>query len=647
MAAPRVKKKLGELLIESGLITPEAFYQALEAQKGSKKRLGELLVEKGLVTERDIAAALSTQLGLPCVDLKLAPIEQEATRLIPESLARKHLVMPLSLDGSDLHIAMADPFNLEAFQDAQFISGYRLRAYVATRSDILWAINHHYNLKASIESIIEDIDAKSTVEILADTVEESADLEDIRKQSQAAPVIRIVNDLIAQAVERRASDIHLEPKATTFTVRIRVDGVLRVLQELPKWLQGTVTSRIKIMAKMDIAERRVPQDGRVTVRVDNRKLDLRVSTLPANYGEKIVIRILDSGASVITVDKLGMDEKCLSAFISLITKPQGIILVTGPTGSGKSTTLYAALSYINSIERNITTIEDPIEYELPGINQVGVNDKAGRTFASVLRSVLRQDPDVIMVGEMRDLETATIAMQASLTGHLVLSTIHTNNTVATITRLRNLGIPSYLIASTIIGIIAQRLVRVICPFCKTSDKPTEEKLRRIGLSDRELQNATFYRGKGCAECGGTGYRGRVGIYEMLVLSQRIKEYIASEATEATLRQLALAEGMVTLTSAGMEKVLSGITSVDGVMHVNQTEEGFGSTCLGCGCSLSTEFVACPQCGKRLIETCPVCAKIVDPRWSYCPYCAETLHRPASQHKDRKMRYLSVEKERAL
>ena len=621
----RRKKKLGEILILEGLITQEQFDDCLADQKVRKKKLGQLLVEKGVCRERDIATALATQLGIPLVDLKVTPVEPAAVDIIPERWARKHEMVPVSIQGSELAVAMVDPFNAEALEDAQFASGFRIAPLVATKSDIQWAIRQHYNLETSIGTIINDIVPKSSVEVLSDTSpEEQADIASVKKQSEAAPIVRIVNHVISQAVDQKASDIHIEPARDKLAVRIRVDGLLRHLAELPRWAQGAVISRIKIMSKLDIAEKRMPQDGRIGVGIRGRKLDLRVSSLPTSYGEKLVIRILDPRSSILTVRELGMEGENVKRFLSLIERPQGIVLASGPTWSGKSTTLYAALNHIRGADRNMTTIEDPIEFDLDGVNQVSVDEKAGRTFAGFLRSVLRQDPDVIMVGEMRDAETATIAMQASLTGHLVLSSIHTNNTVATITRLRNLGIPSYLIASTISGIIAQRLVRVICPSCKADDDPTPESLRMIGLTPQEASKALFFRGQGCSECGGTGFRGRVGIYEVLVLSKRIKEYIANEAAESTIRQLAVAEGMTTLTYAGMEKVLAGTTSVSGVLQIHGAEDETASLCPDCETALGSDFVACPSCGRRLIQTCPVCSKIVDPGWRFCPYCTENI-----------------------
>ena len=456
----------------------------------------------------------------------------------------------------------------------------------------------------------------------------------------------MVNLIITRAVEEKASDIHIEPKKNKLLVRTRVDGALRIDLELPQSVQGAIVSRLKIMSSMDIAERRVPQDGRIAVKLGSKTLDLRVSTLPTTYGEKVVIRILDSEGSLIGLEKLGLDGETRRKFVSLISKPQGIVLVTGPTGSGEDRRPSTPpCSHIADVEKNVSTIEDPIEYELADINQVGVDEKAGRTFESVLRSLLRQDPDVIMVGEMRDVNTATIAMQASLTGHLVFSTIHTNNTVATITRLRDLGVPSYLISSTIIGIIAQRLVRVICPFCKEEYQPSEDSLRGLALTPGQVREHKFLRGKGCGKCGETGYKGRAGIYEMLVLSQKIKEAIATESSEGQLRQLAVAEGMKTLSHAGVERLMEGTTTVDEVLRAIQTDEDFGSLCPKCNAILGAGYIACPECGEKLIETCPACSKTLDAGWKYCPYCADQLAgaKQAQQVKNSKVIPMGKEK----
>jgi len=616
-----VRKRLGELLVETGLLSEENLTRALSEQRTRRKRLGEVIVALGMATEEEIAQALSIQLGIPLIDLANTPVEPQAIELIPEKVSRKHLIVPISIEVRDLHIAMADPLSFEAFEDVRFASGYTIKPAIATRTDILWAIDQHYHLGASLSTIVKDIAEERLVEVVQDVREsDGRDTEDLRKKSEAAPIIRMVNLFVSEAVDQGASDIHVEPMKTTLHIRNRVDGILRKSLELPKWVQGAVISRIKIMAKMDIAEKRLPQDGRIGVRVGTKALDLRVSTMPASYGEKVVIRILDSLNAHIPLASMGMSETELGQLDELIRRPQGILLVTGPTGSGKTSTLYAALHKIKSVERNITTIEDPIEYEIPGINQVAVQEKIGLTFASTLRAMLRQDPDVILLGEMRDLETTTIAMQAALTGHLVLSTIHTNSSAATITRLRNLGIPSYLIASTLIGIVAQRLVRVICPKCRVREEPSERDLARIGLAKAKKGEIAFFRGEGCPACGGTGYRGRTGIFEILPFHQQVRDLVMANGSENDIRQLAVAKGMTTLGQAALDKVKAGVTTLSELYRVVETEEEFGAGCPHCGTSLGADFVICPGCGHSLVSNCPSCRKMVSPHWKFCPYC---------------------------
>ena len=616
-----VRKRLGELLVETGLLSEENLTRALSEQRTQRKKLGEVIVSLGMATEEEIAQALSIQLGIPLIDLANTPVEPQAIELIPEKVSRKHLIVPISIEVRDLHIAMADPLSFEAFEDVRFASGYTIKPAIATRTDILWAIDQHYHLGASLSTIVKDIAEERLVEVVQDVREsDGRDTEDLRKKSEAAPIIRMVNLFVSEAVDQGASDIHVEPMKTTLHIRNRVDGILRKSLELPKWVQGAVISRIKIMAKMDIAEKRLPQDGRIGVRVGTKALDLRVSTMPASYGEKVVIRILDSLNAHIPLASMGMSETELGQLDELIRRPQGILLVTGPTGSGKTSTLYAALHKIKSVERNITTIEDPIEYEIPGVNQVAVQERIGLTFASTLRAMLRQDPDVILLGEMRDLETTTIAMQAALTGHLVLSTIHTNSSAATITRLRNLGIPSYLIASTLIGIVAQRLVRVICPKCRVREEPSERDLARIGLARAKKGENAFFRGEGCPACGGTGYRGRTGIFEILPFHQQVRDLVMANGSENDIRQLAVAKGMTTLGQAALDKVKAGVTTLSELYRVVETEEEFGAGCPHCGTSLGADFVICPGCGHSLVSNCPSCRKMVSPRWKFCPYC---------------------------
>jgi type IV pilus assembly protein PilB len=612
------KKRFGEFLVETGLLSEEGLTRALSEQRTRRGKLGEVIVALDLATEAEIAQALSLQLGIPAIDLKNTPVEPQAIELIQEKVARKHLIIPVAIDQRELHLAMADPLSFEAFEDVRFASGYTIKPFIATRTDILWAIDQHYHLGASLSTIVKDIVEERMVEVVHPETRDTdgKDLDDLRKKSEAAPVIRMVNLIVAEAVAQGASDIHIEPTKTNLQIRNRVDGILRKTMELPKWVQGAVISRVKIMAKMDIAEKRLPQDGRIGVRVGGRGLDLRVSTVPASFGEKVVVRILDSANAAIPLENLGFSPPELGKMVDIIGRPQGILLITGPTGSGKTTTLYGILNRIKSVEDNITTIEDPIEYELEGVNQVAVQEKIGLNFATMMRAMLRQDPDVIMVGEMRDLETTSIAVQAALTGHLVLSTIHTNSCVATVTRLRDLGVPSYLIASTIIGILAQRLVRTICTKCRVKANPTEKDILRLGLK----ASAPVYRGEGCAACGGTGYKGRTGIYEILTFTQPVRDLIASNATENELRQMAISRGMVTLGRAALEKVTSGITTPDEVYRVVETDGDFASACPQCATPLEAEFVMCPSCGYSVASTCPGCRKTLSQEWKYCPYC---------------------------
>ncbi|MCL5966020.1 MAG: Flp pilus assembly complex ATPase component TadA [Deltaproteobacteria bacterium] len=614
------KKRLGELLVETGLLSEDNLALALAEQKAKKAKLGEVIVSLKLATEEEIAQALSIQLGIAYLDLTHTPVEPQAIELISEKVARKHLIIPIAIDHKDLHIAMADPLSFEAFEDVRFASGYTIKPAIATASEILWAIDHHYHLGSSLSTIVKDITEERFVEVVQDLQDlEGRDTEDLRRKSEAAPVIRMVNLIVAEAVDQGASDIHVEPTKTNLQIRNRVDGILRKTLELPKWVQGAVVSRIKIMAKMDIAEKRLPQDGRIGVRVGGKMLDLRVSTIPASYGEKVVIRILDSATALFPLEAMGLSPAELATMDEIIRRPQGIILVTGPTGSGKTTTLYAILNRIKTITRNVTTIEDPIEYEIPGINPVAVQEKIGLTFASMLRSLLRQDPDAIMVGEMRDIETATIATQAALTGHLVLSTIHTNSAVATITRLRNLGIPSYLVASTMVGIVAQRLVRIICAKCKVKAIAGERDIKRFGL-DEGGRRITLYRGKGCASCSGTGYRGRTGIFEILVFNRQVRDLVTVNASETDIRQAAVADGMVTLARSALEKVKAGITTLEEIYRAVETEEEFGAACPSCNTALGPGFLVCPDCGHSVLATCPSCRKTISPEWKFCPYC---------------------------
>ncbi|MEK6599843.1 MAG: ATPase, T2SS/T4P/T4SS family [Deltaproteobacteria bacterium] len=617
-------KKLGELLVDAGLITKEQLDIALEEEKSQKgKRLGTLLVEKGFTTELDIAQTLAYQLNIPYIDLHTAVIEPEAIKLVPEKLARQHIIIPLYTEKKNvLRIAMADPLNMGALDDIRFSTNYECSPMVATQTDILLAIKTHYHLSLPIEEIVGDMVKEKFIEIVHDR-EHVKDTEELLKKSEAPPIIKMVDSIIIHGIESRASDIHIEPQERMVKLRERVDGLMRDVMQLPKWVQGAVTSRIKIMAKLDIAERRIPQDGRIPVRITGRELDLRISTLPTQYGEKIVMRILDTKSTTLTMSEIGLSTTTNDRVKAIIERPQGIVLVTGPTGSGKTSSLYAMISHIKTPEVNVITLEDPIEYKLEGVNQVAINEKVGLTFAYCLRSVLRQDPDVIFVGEMRDVETAEIAHQASITGHLVFSTLHTTDAISTITRLKNMGIQPYLMASSLNGIVAQRLIRKLCESCKESYIPTDEELLKAGIKAKKGDRPNLHRGKGCKECGGTGYHGRTGVFEVLVVNSQIKDMIVSNEPEEAIRKMAIAGGMIPMYKDGIAKVRQGITTVDELQRVvfAKEKEIINIICPNCSEVIRTEFATCPYCGYAVVLNCPSCGRERELEWSHCPYCS--------------------------
>ena len=547
--------KLGEILLKSNLITREQLNKAVEEQK-SGKRLGEALCTLGFVSEEKLAWALSVQLGIPYVDLNTAVVEPEALETLTEKFALKNMALPLNVDKRTITVAMGDPLDFGAINDISFASGREVRPVVAPFKEVKSAIRRFYHLAQPLQKILGEIQGGS-LEVIGEPENafEEDGVEEVVRKGESPPIIRLVNSIVIHAARNQASDIHFEPREKSVKIRERIDGILVETFEFPKLVQGAVTSRIKIMARMDIAEKKIPQDGRIKVRVENRDLDLRVSTLPTNYGEKITIRILDTKAVKLSLEKIGLSENDRSRVQGVINLPQGMVLITGPTGSGKTSTLYGIVNQIKTEAINIITLEDPIEYELGGVNQVGINEKTGLTFPFALRSVLRQDPDVIMVGEMRDRETANIAIEASLTGHLVLSTLHTNTAVAAIIRLKNLGIPSYLIASSLNGVIAQRLVRKICQHCKQPYTPTLEEITKMRLRGRDPATLPSFKGAGCTHCNRTGYRGRVGVFEVLTVDAAIRELIARDAAEPTLLRAALEGGMslgLLLEDAGVE-----------------------------------------------------------------------------------------------
>jgi len=555
---------LGELLIESGVITPAQLEEALEYQRANGGRLGEVLVKLNMADEGTIARALGQQLGIQVLRVTPHHLREDVLSLVPEALARQHRVIPISKEDGVLTLGMVDPLDILAQDDIRRLTGLEIRPVVITGEDFHRAIAQYPTDDRHVEEELASLKA-----------EEELGVDQLKVLVEEAPVVRLVNRLITEAVRKRASDIHIEPQDKRVRVRYRIDGVLYQVMTLPKHIQPALVSRIKIMAEMDIAERRQPQDGRIYVRVDNTDYDIRVSTIPTVYGEKVVLRNLDRSTALLSLDRLGLLPDDLEKLQSIIAKPYGMFLLTGPTGSGKTTTLYAILNRLNSPEVNILTVEDPVEYQLHGINQVQVNPKAGVTFARALRHFLRQDPDIIMVGEIRDEETARIAVQAALTGHLVLSTLHTNDAAGAFTRLLDMGIEPYLVSSSVIGAAAQRLVRTLCPHCKAPYEPAPELLTRLGLNAEgglSPKGYTFFRPVGCEECNDIGYRGRVGVFEILKVEEEIRQLITARAPGTAIKEAAIRLGMRTLQRDGIEKVILGITSVEEVLRVVHVDE---------------------------------------------------------------------------
>ncbi|MGB9661558.1 MAG: GspE/PulE family protein [Moorellaceae bacterium] len=558
------KRRLGDLLVQAGMLTPEQLEQALREQKRTGERLGKVLIRMGYVTEKDILEVLEFQLGIPKVVLQDYNLDPEVVKLVPEALARRHLAIPVRRDGNRLLVALADPLNLTALDDLRLATGLEIMPAIASEREIEEALARFRQGAGTPQALaeVEEIAAAAGVA----PPREAFELDGVTGAGvDNAPAVRLVNRIILQAVQSRASDIHIEPQERDIRVRFRVDGLLREVLHLPSGILNTLVSRIKIMGGMDIAEKRLPQDGRFQVTVEKRSIDLRVSTMPTVYGEKVVLRILDKGTMLLPLDGLGFSPSTQQIYESLIRSAYGMILITGPTGSGKTTTLYATLNALSSPEKNIITIEDPVEYLLPGINQVRVNPKAGLDFASGLRAILRQDPDIIMVGEIRDQETADIAVRAATTGHLVFSTLHTNDAAGAVTRLLDMGVEPFLVNSSLIGVVAQRLVRLICRNCRETYQPSPGDPAYALAQERP--GAVFYRGRGCPECNYTGYQGRTAIQEVLVMTEEIRSLVAAKAPSQEIKKAAVAAGMVTLREDGMEKAGRGITTVEEVIRV--------------------------------------------------------------------------------
>ena len=553
-------KQLGDILLEDGLITTDQLGVAVDQHQTLGRSLGRVLVDQGILSETQLVAALAQQIGLRFIDLSDFPVDGSALARIPGSVCRQHMAIPIGFEDGRIVVAMADPANVFAADDIRTISGYEVLPAVATRADVVSAIDRYYRADSDLDDLttaLEDADEAT-----------GDDLAGLKEVVEDAPIVKFVNLLITQAIQDRASDIHLEPTEQDLRVRYRIDGVLHEVMRSPKSIQSGVISRLKIMADINIAERRIPQDGRLSVSAHGKKIDLRVATLPTVWGEKVVMRILDNSTARLDLSELGFTQNNYERYSESFGKPYGMILVTGPTGSGKSTTLYATLNILNRPEVNIITVEDPVEYRLPGISQVQTNVKAGLTFASSLRSILRSDPDIVLIGEIRDHETAQIAVEAALTGHLVLSTLHTNNAPSAITRLTEIGIEPFLVGSAVDAVLAQRLARRLCMKCKEAYTPTEETLTAAKVNwDLAAGIPTLYRPVGCPSCSSTGYKGRMALHEVMMVNEEIERLAVEHAPATEITAAALRSGMVTLRDDGMTKVLNGTTSIDEILRV--------------------------------------------------------------------------------
>ncbi|MHC1696726.1 MAG: type IV-A pilus assembly ATPase PilB [Geobacteraceae bacterium] len=564
--------RLGELLVRSNLITRDQLQRALEEQKhsGGQLRLGAILVKEGYISESELTAFLSKQYSVPSINLAEFEIEPAVVKLLPVEVVQKYQAIPVNRSGSTLILAMSDPSNIFAIDDIKFMTGYNVEVVVASDTGIKSAIDKYYDQSASLADMMSDLDM-ADLEVVAD--HDEVDVTSLERATEDAPVVKLVNMILSDAIKRKASDIHIEPYERSFRVRYRIDGVLYEAMKPPLKLKNAITSRLKIMAELDIAERRLPQDGRIKIKLGGGKdMDFRVSVLPTLFGEKIVMRLLDKSSLQLDMTKLGYEPEALAHFKEAIHKPFGMVLVTGPTGSGKTVSLYSALSELNKTTENISTAEDPVEFNFAGINQVQMHEDIGLNFAAALRSFLRQDPDIIMIGEIRDFETAEIGVKAALTGHLVLSTLHTNDAPATINRLLNMGIEPFLVASAVNLITAQRLARRICSECKEIEEIPVQALIDAGCSPEEAPAFVCYKGKGCPKCNETGYKGRVGFYQVMPMYEEIRELILNGANTAEIKRESMRLGVKTMRQSGLTKLKEGVTSFEEVLRVTMPDD---------------------------------------------------------------------------
>jgi type IV pilus assembly protein PilB len=551
-------KQLGDILLEGGHVTHEQLTTAVDEQRRLGRSLGRVLVDMGMLSEGQLVAALATQIGLKFVDLSDYPVDGSAVSRVPAPVCRRHSALPIGYDDGKLVVAMADPANVFAVDDIRSMTGLEVKSVVATKADVLAAIDRYHRGDDEMDELASAIDV----------ADDEEDLSKVTEIVEDAPIVKFVNLLITQAIQDRASDIHIEPTEKDLRVRFRIDGVLHEVMRSPKTITSGVTSRLKIMADINIAERRIPQDGRLSVSTNGKKIDLRVATLPTVWGEKIVMRILDNSTAMLKLSDLGFGEENYEVYSKSFVKPYGMILVTGPTGSGKSTTLYATLNIVSKPEVNVITVEDPVEYRLPGINQVQTNAKAGLTFAAALRSILRSDPDIVLLGEIRDHETAQIAIEAALTGHLVLSTLHTNDAPSAITRLTEMGIEPFLVGSALDSVLAQRLARRLCPKCKEAYTPTHGQLAEMRFPwSPDEPPPTLYRPVGCSSCAKTGYKGRLALHEVMAVSEEVERLAVARASALEIGKVAREQGMITLRDDGLAKVKAGHTSIEEIFRV--------------------------------------------------------------------------------
>ena len=557
--------RLGEMLVKSKLISDDQLKKALTQQSSGGGRLGSNLVKLGYLSEEDITSFLSKQYGVPSINLAHFEIDQSVIKLVPAEIAQKHMVIPINRKGNVITVAMADPSNIFAIDDIKFLSGFKVEPVVAAETSIRNAINKHYDSAGLVQDIMRGFDDREVSTV--DESDEGPDVGDLQRATEDAPVVKLVNLILSDAIKKGASDIHIEPYEKSFRVRLRIDGILYDVMQPPMKLKAAIISRVKIMSQLDIAERRLPQDGRIKIRMGQKEIDFRVSTLPTLFGEKVVLRLLDKSNLQLDMTMLGFEPQALQIFEKSILLPYGMVLVTGPTGSGKTTSLYSALHRLNTTETNIMTAEDPVEFNLQGVNQVQMKPEIGLNFATALRSFLRQDPDIIMVGEIRDYETAEIAIKAAMTGHLVLSTLHTNDAPSTISRLINMGVEPFLVSASTNMILAQRLCRKICNSCKEEISVPRQALVDTGFTPEEAKALVCYQGKGCMECNDTGYRGRIALYEVLAITDDIKDAILQGAAASEIKELGRKNGMRTLRESGLQKIREGMTTIPETMRV--------------------------------------------------------------------------------